>query len=193
MRSPRIFQIGFNKCGTRTFHHFFKKNGLRCIHWEGGKLARAMIANHLNGRPILTGYEDFDVFSDMEALTNDFAFEAFKLFTHLAAEYPDSIFILNSRDREAWVKSRLNHAGGLYARRWKSVAGVQEDSEIADLWRADWDHHYARAAAFFADGRHRCIPVNIDTEGAAKLCDNIPDYKLDPRHFIHRGATKPAA
>jgi hypothetical protein len=193
MRPPRIFQIGFNKCGTRTIHHFFKANGLNCVHWEGGNLARTMIANMINGCPILTGYEEFDVFSDMEFLNDDFAFEAFKLFKPLAEENPGSVFILNSRDREAWIRSRLNHAGGLYARRWKKVMGVTEDAEIAAIWRSDWDYHYARAAAFFADGRNRCIALNLDTDGASVLCDNIPEYKLDPRHFTHRGLTRPAA
>ena len=32
-RNPlRIFLIGFNKCGTTSFHDYFKANGIRSVH-----------------------------------------------------------------------------------------------------------------------------------------------------------------
>ena len=41
-----IFQIGFNKCGTRSLYHFFKDNGIPSIHYDGGKIAKSMFQNN---------------------------------------------------------------------------------------------------------------------------------------------------
>lgn len=187
---PRIFQIGFNKCGTRTFHQFFKAHGLRCIHWHGGRLARAMLGNLVNGEPILRGYEEFEVFSDMESIGKEFAVEAFKLFEHLAPAYPGSIFLLNTRDREAWIRSRMKHGNGRYAARWKLVLGLSSDAELAEAWRRDWDRHMARVDRFFADGRHRLVRFDIEKDDPAALRDAMPELQLNPDRFGHRGKTQ---
>jgi len=39
----KIFQIGFNKCGTTSIHQFLLNNGIRSVHWEGGKIADEII------------------------------------------------------------------------------------------------------------------------------------------------------
>ena len=36
----RIFLIGHNKCGTRSFHKLLRKNGYSSIHYDKGRLAR---------------------------------------------------------------------------------------------------------------------------------------------------------
>jgi carbonic anhydrase len=62
----KIFQIGFNKCGTVSLYHFFEDNGLKPIHWDMGMLATTIKYNHNNNLPLLKGYEKYDVFTDME-------------------------------------------------------------------------------------------------------------------------------
>ena len=61
----KIFQIGFNKCGTRTIHRYLARNGVRSLHWDAGRLAKRMYANLAEGRELLAGYEEFDAFTDM--------------------------------------------------------------------------------------------------------------------------------
>jgi len=75
----RIFQIGFNRCGTRSIHYFFLENGLRTAHWRHGRLARAIYANLTHGRSLITGFERIEAFSDMEFVDEHFVFEAYKL------------------------------------------------------------------------------------------------------------------
>ncbi len=52
-RLPRVFIIGFNKCGTRTLHYYFESNGYRAVHWDKGKLARTVFQNLVDSRPLL--------------------------------------------------------------------------------------------------------------------------------------------
>ena len=65
--TPPIFQIGFNKCGSRTLFHFFKDNKIKSAHYDSGRLATS-IFRHLNrGKPLLhTRYDSTVFFSDME-------------------------------------------------------------------------------------------------------------------------------
>ena len=36
----KIFQIGFNRCGTGSLYNFFKENGFISIHWDSGEIAK---------------------------------------------------------------------------------------------------------------------------------------------------------
>ena len=68
--NKRIFIIGFNKTGTRTLHNYFYKNLIPSVHWDQGRLAKTIKYNYENGIKILTGYEKYIVFSDMEDYQN---------------------------------------------------------------------------------------------------------------------------
>jgi hypothetical protein len=180
----KIFQIGFNKCGTSTIHHYLRVNGVRSVHWDNGRLAQRMFANLANGKDLLAGYEAFDAFTDMEYLDDRGTFlEAYKLFPYLAAQYPDAVFILNTRDRENWIRSRLRHGGGGYARRHHAYHGTRSDRELAELWRLDWEHHHRRVARFFAGKPHRFFMCRIETDLPHLLHERIPECRLDRAQY----------
>ena len=61
----RIFVIGFNKCGTTSFHDYFRANDIRSVHWRGNTLALALHDNLAAGRPPLLGMEDWTAYMDM--------------------------------------------------------------------------------------------------------------------------------
>jgi hypothetical protein len=187
-----VFQIGFNKCGTRAIHRFFELNGFPAVHWDRGNLARVMFRNLTNGESLIKGYGQFDAFSDMEFVTREFAFEGYKLFPRLADEFPDALFVLNTRDREDWVRSRLDHRDGGYARAWKAVLGVSDDTSLADLWRADWDRHHERVQAFFANAGLRFLKFDIARDSPSLFAPHFPDRELDLSAYRVRGKT-PAA
>ena len=187
----KVFQIGFNKCGTRTIHHFLKRHrGLRAVHWDNGELAKTMYRNLANGDPLMTGYENFNVFTDMETITRDYALEGFKLFPVLAREYPDARFILNTRDREDWIKSRLSHRDGTYLDRWKALLGVEDVESLTEIWRADWDRHHARVAKFFADQPHRLATFDIAKDSPEVIAKLLPESNIDVSLYGHAGRTK---
>jgi hypothetical protein len=106
-RFNKIFQIGFNKCGTRSMHNFFIDLGLKSFHkWE--KLSPTIQTNIKNNECLLKGVDDYDCFLDcVEILDN------YKL---LDLQYPNSLFILNTRNRDDWITSRLTHDWVFYCR-----------------------------------------------------------------------------
>ena len=129
-----IFQIGFNRCATSSFTHFFNSNGYQAAHWRAGKIAVGMELARLRDEPLLTYCKEFDVYTDMEKVNlwrlpklkwrypifwrylhevnYDVAEKspiyAFKYFKKLDKQYPDSKFIFNTRNVDKWIESRLN-------------------------------------------------------------------------------------
>jgi len=192
----KIFQIGFNKCGTMTIHRYFCANGVRSLHWDKGRLAQRMFANLANGDKLLTGYEDFEAFSDCEYLDYSGTFlEGYKLFPYLAEQYPDAVFILNTRDREAWIKSRLTHGQGSYAKRYKthhhiiSDDHIISDEQLAKVWRSEWERHHRRVMDFFAGRTNRFFVCCIETDLPHILNKQLPEFRLDTTLYRRRKVT----
>jgi hypothetical protein len=183
----KVFQIGFNKCGTRTVHRFFELNGFRSVHWDHGRLARRMFRNLSDGRSLIDGYERFETFADMEHVTGGFAFEGYKLFPVLAHQFPDALFLLNTRDREDWVRSRFRHRDGRYAQQWKACIGASDDASLADFWRAEWERHHERVMTFFAGRNLRFLAFDISRDSPALIAGHFPDRRFDLSAYRIRG------
>ena len=81
----RIFLIGHNKCGTRSFHKLLRKNGYSSIHYDKGRLARRIQANFTFSKPLLDGVDDYCGYTDMELCGE---FYAYRFFPLLDLQYP---------------------------------------------------------------------------------------------------------
>ena len=66
----KIFVIGFNKTGTQTLYAYFNNNSIPSIHCDYGKLAKKIKDNYDGGLKILSGYENYIFFADMEDYIN---------------------------------------------------------------------------------------------------------------------------
>ena len=93
--SRRIFLIGHNKCGTRSFNKLLNKNGYSSIHYDKGRLAKRIQTNFIFSRPLLDGVDQYCGYTDMELCGE---FYAYRLFPLLDLQYPGSCFIYNTRD-----------------------------------------------------------------------------------------------
>ena len=114
--------------------------------------------------------------------------EAYKLFPHLAFQYPNALFILNTRDREDWVRSRLEHGKNLYyVQRSMLHYNVASIHDLADRWRIEWEHHHRQVAEFFACNSYRFLVCRIETDLPHILNDALPECKLDPKYYRIRG------
>ncbi len=182
----KIFQIGFNRCGTLTLHDFFCANGMKGIHWDNGKLAKRIFHNLASEEPILAGYEDYDVFTDMDSSEPDEILEAYKLYPQFADAYPDAVFILNTRKQKDWVRSRLRHAKGKFAARQKSALGISSDDDLVAHWMREWDDHHEKVQAFFHGSPYRFFVFDIDRDGPQKLAEMLPDLDLDCSLYAHK-------
>ena len=67
----KVFQVGFNKCGTTSLHHLFAASGYRSVHWHKGDLGRQIYINITTGQPVLSGISHLDCFFDMVFMDAD--------------------------------------------------------------------------------------------------------------------------
>lgn len=188
----KIFIIGFNKCGTRTLNQFFRKNGLRGIHGDGGRLASAMISNLLEGRDILDGYDDrFTVYSDMIFISEEACIEGNSLFRVMDKHYPGSAFILNLRDVESWIKSRSKHRDGRFLAKTRALIGPADDEAIFAHWRMQWQQHVEQVERYFA-GRENLLTFDIVKDSPQAIADFL-GIQMDLTHYGWEGRTSPPA
>ena len=156
-RTPlRIFLIGFNKCGTTSFHDYFSANGISSVHWRANTLALALHRNSQERRALLSGIDRWTAYTDMNCIpgspwdasnsTGKPLIEGCRYFRELHRDYPQALFILNTRDPLQWVRSRLNHDAGLFARAYlKALAdeGITNRRQLKQRWLEDWHTHHA--------------------------------------------------
>ena len=193
---PRFFQIGFNRCGTASLHRFFCLNGVASVHHDHGRLAIAMDANLRAGRPVLAGYEDFEAFLDMSYQRAHIHVEIYKRWEALLEQVPEARFVLNLRDVDRWVESRLAMGAwtewrgerpargfgapwddaphGLVRRippfreRYRLCHGLADVGAVTAHWRADWARHVAAVKASIpAD---RLLVFDVERDPPEALC-----------------------
>ncbi|MFA0813010.1 sulfotransferase [Microbulbifer epialgicus] len=184
----KVFQIGFNKCGTTSLNHFFSRNGYKAIHWDYGNLALKLEENSQLGRPLLSAYEEYNFFSDMELVTSERCLYAFeKYFQELDRQYPDSYFILNTRPVDKWINSRLKHGGGSYLRRFQDIYSCDRE-EVILHWKHEWYRHHSTVLQYFY-GRENFLLFDIETDGGDKLKSFIGCTEINASYYGHTHKT----
>jgi hypothetical protein len=192
----KVFQIGFDKCGTMTLWQFFKDNGIASIHHGKGKLAVSMHNNHINNKPLIAAkYAHYIVYTDMERLDADQPIDiGMTLFQELDRQYPGSKFILNTRDKKAWLKSRSMSRMNIMTKQTllHRTARRQQKSleQVLEQWSKEWDEHHKAVIAYFKDRPQDLLVFNIETDPPEKLCEFFKDqFILDPKLYSHVNKT----
>jgi glycogen synthase len=197
---PRIFQLGFNKCGSQSLHRLFCVNEIPAIHYGAGTLASSIFNNHIKGRPLLGDeYQRFVAFFDMENIYDSLGpvYIALSLFKKLDKQYPGSKFILNTRDREKWIKSRSTHGDIANHLNYIAIVGDKynlTEEQVKERWRQEWDEHHKSVLEYFKDRPNDLLVYDIECEPIAKVCDYFSEQlglTLKPELYMHINKTMP--
>ena len=146
--------------------------------------------NLSSGRKVFDGVEDYVFYSDLIYSTPTETYEGATAFREILRDYPDTILILNFRDREQWIASRLKHGHGEFMRREMNARGLENQDDLVAQWRSEWDSHLASVRGFMASNPAQLIEFDIDRDEAAKLSEKLPDYNLTPATFQDIGRTR---
>jgi hypothetical protein len=177
-----IFGIGLNKTGTISLHDALERLGFRSLHW-GGPEVRKLVERALEeGRPLVEDLGEFDAFSDILCLSENFAV--------LDRQYPGSKFILTTRDLGEWLHSRRRH---VERNRERKARGEYDGTFLeVDLagWREEFLAHEARVHEYFAGRDDDFLVMNIAAhDGYEKLCPFLGvAMPAEPFPWRHRGA-----
>lgn len=195
-RLPRVVAVGFNKCGTRSLGLLFERAGHRVVHhkFRDGlrtrRIGRLMKENIEAGRPVFSGAEDFDVYCDLVHSTPAGTWDGNAAFREILRDYPDTILLLNTRDREAWIASRLRHGHGEFARREMRARGLDDEAALTDAWRAEWDAHHAALRAHMADRPHQFVEFDLDRDPVEALIAAFPAHGLSAGDWGDTGRSR---
>jgi hypothetical protein len=169
-QDSKIFCIGFNKTGTSSLHALFRREGFRSHH---GPTWRNMEENLL---------ARYDCFSD--GRPDDFS--------ELDRRYPRSQFILNVRDLDAWLGSRLDHVQrDKVSGRWKRENDHWDDTDRAlQSWVALRNTYHCRVLEHFRDSPQKLLIVNFprDPRAVEKIYDFL-GLDAPPPRSPHQNAS----
>lgn len=198
----KIFQIGFNKCGTNSFCFLFNsvRPILRCVHWDYGRLAYTIHRNFLENKPLLTGYDDFIFFADMEGTVDgnknsEFIYAHKEYYKLLDEQYPESKFILNTRNIHDWIRSRKAHTNRSdyeipsYFERCKFHYKLN-DQELVDRWVLDWRNHHEDVIDYFKYRPNDLLVYDINNDSIDKIKNFFPDLRFGCKEFPHSNKYK---
>lgn len=140
--APKIFSIGFNKTGTSSLHALFLQLGYPSYHGVSWRSC----CNH----KLLTAY---DCFSDGKP--DDLS--------KLDAMFPGSKFILQVRDLESWIYSRLAHIEREKRSGFNpNLSPTWDDTEYAvKNWITARNDYHIKVLSYFADRCEDLIVINL--------------------------------
>jgi hypothetical protein len=192
----KVFQIGFNKCATTSFFLLFGKTtrpSVKSIHWDVGRLAYKIHRNHLENKPLLTGYEEYTFFSDIEGpidgdKNSPLIYAHKEYYKDLDKQYPDSKFILNTRNVYDWLESRKKHLNRKdyqirsYFERCKFHYKLN-DHQLVEKWLLEWEDHHNDVLNYFKNRPDDLLIYNIDHDNLDKIKKFFPEINFRCKEF----------
>jgi len=182
----KIFQIGFNKCGTKSLYHFFKKNGHKSIHWDQGIWEKTFSENLQNNKKFCEGYDDIVFWSDINYL--QIHFEAF------AIQYPNSKFIYNFRPIDDWIESRKKHYKNKKSLEQKFIKPYklnERNTNVIDFWRNQYIMFEYRINHFFSgEMKKRLLFFNLYKDNGETISSFFNELKFNDISFPHLHKSK---
>lgn len=189
----KIFQIGFNKCGTVSLNKLFLTYSnpiISSTHWNYGYLAYSIHCNIQTGNFLPLNDYNYHAYFDMECFIqeND-SIQYIPIFQNyfdlLDINYPNSIFILNTRNIDNWIESRLNHYSSFspiinnivyrtkepikYVDLFKAVLKTENVKDITDLWKQNWIDHHENILEYFSFRENHLLVYDIEKDDISKI------------------------
>jgi hypothetical protein len=177
-----IFQIGFNRCATQSITEALSSQGIAAIHylWKPNlkkkthaNIALTMHQNITSGKKILHGnLSSYQAFLDMEYARGDEILTFYTYFKEMYQQYPNSIFIMNTRPIQEWIMSRIKIGKGSHAQPY--YKNINENK------LKKWVHHYFNHSIevrnFFLENENRSyyfIPFCLKESTIPQLIQQI--------------------
>ena len=175
--NKKIFVIGFNNQSIQTIYHLFSDNFDNIYLNEN-------LTTTINDKNILTNINshihpilgdlgtDYQVFMNIESISWNF-----KL---IDQDYPESLFILNNKNVNDWVVTKLNDSETQYGyidwwKRNNNMCHLSFDEVIA-CWKDQYLLYNDSVITYFnnPEKQHQLITYNVDTESQQDFVNKLP-------------------
>ena len=165
MIMDKVIGIGFHKTGTTSLRVALEQLGYKVLGLKP-ELVSYLINGDLDSLFAIT--KGYDAFQD-----NPWP----HLYKEFDKRYPNSKFILTSRDEQRWINSVVNHFGNRHTdmRQWIYGKGYPEGNE--GIYLEKYKNHYREVLDYFKDRKEDLLVVDWENgEGWTELCAflNVP-------------------
>jgi hypothetical protein len=153
MKEGKTFAIGFNKSATVSLSNLFQKLGLRSYHGHKWRYCDDMDLLH-----------SYDCFADGPALDP----------RPLDKLFPGSKFILQVRDLQSWIYSRLAHIDRFDIDGTNNLSPEWDQTEFAvKTWIVKRNKFHLDVMSYFYERSYDFLIVNFirDEAAATKVCN----------------------
>lgn len=144
-KAVKVFAIGQNKSGTSSLHELFVDLGYKSYHGTQWRDTSQTAIFH-----------KFDCFSD--GVPDDFR--------KLDRMFPNARFILQVRDLDSWIDSRLEHIRRRPADKPRGLFWSIEESSIRE-WTIRRNAHHIDVLTYFSDRQDDFLLINYITDPLA--------------------------
>lgn len=179
MRSrPHVIQLGFNKTGTSSLGRLFRSNNYSVGSVKLAKQIKQNIDRHIAP---YSNLENIDLFQDVENHKQGiYIYEHFEV---IFENYPEAYYILTTRSCESWIKSRMLHKRGNYARIALENKGISDLSELRNIWRNEFYEYHSKVNTFFSN-RKNFFTLSLETINYNALRNFLKrDYTFKQRAY----------
>lgn len=147
-------------------------------------LAEQMQANLDQYYPVMDKMDNAHVYSDMFWHRENIWIDGVKMFREIHAQYPDAYFVLQTRDMDAWLRSKENHKKGAYIQRCQQFHQLDRQYML-DWFKNDREQHEKAVRKHFL-GYDRFLEYDLDNDEISKLIEFVkPDFFLNEKHWGH--------
>ena len=156
----KYFIIGFNKCGTSTFHNIFIENGIKSTHSTKWHLV----------------LDEYDAFSDNGDL-NDYK--------KLLNLFPNENFILNTRNLKSWLISRFCHGwtkANPKTAPWSNPVSI----ETCKSWATSRKKYHQEVEDYFCEIKKELYIADIDQKDWVQSFCRHFDLKIPPNSHCNK-------
>jgi hypothetical protein len=181
---PYVFIIGFNRTATTALTQLFKDSGIPAIHNDHQRLVAMMLKNLSSGRKIFAGYDKhYLVFSDLVLAKKGVVVEGNQFYIQMSRDYPNSLFILNTRSLDSWIQSRMRFNNGSFLRKQLDFLGTDDLRQVERLWSMQRLNHEAEVRQFFSTMPERFLELNIETDDVPARLSKFLNLSIDPKSW----------
>jgi|SRR6056300_487010 hypothetical protein len=180
MEKVKIFQIGFNKCGTQSLCDFFSQNEYKSVHWGEGKWDNHFKKNQSEGNPLCEGADDIVMWTDIGFIQRQFQ--------TFAEQYPTSKFIYNIRPLDKWLDSR-DRQYKKHPESFINAFGFVIESRLdrIDYWKSEWLYHKRVVNEYFiGEKSSRLLTFDIEKNTGFDIQKFIPELHFKNLNLPYR-------
>lgn len=175
--NKKIIYLGFHKCGTTSFSHFFGEHGMRVIHntiqvCDSIGLARHPGRNErlhdlINAKTLHSFIENYDVLTD-----NPFPL----LYEHFDKSSIDALFVLGTRPTDEWLSSMQRYFGNRMPALGQAIYATDENPcSKPENFQKTYEKHNADVREYFR-GRPDFLEIQLGIDSNEMITEALEDF-----------------